>query len=92
MNRIFVGGIPKSAKESSRTCNTATLKKHFSQYGKVRKAEIIKNRDTGMLWMSYSFSGKSRCFGFIELQDEATTTRILTLEHCINSKIVDFNL
>ena len=49
-NKLFVGGLPWSVTSES-------LKELFAQYGEIKEAIIINDRDTG----------KSKGFGFVEM-------------------------
>jgi RNA recognition motif-containing protein len=59
---IYVGNLPFSAKEDD-------LRDIFSEYGEVKSAKIITDRETG----------RSRGFGFIEMGDSEAKKAIDTL-------------
>ena len=59
---IYVGNLPFSAKEDD-------LRDIFSEYGEVKSAKIITDRETG----------RSRGFGFIEMSDSDAKKAIDTL-------------
>lgn len=51
--KLYVGNLSYSVTDSS-------LEELFSQYGAVRSAQVIQDRDTG----------RSKGFGFVEMEDE----------------------
>ncbi len=51
--KLYVGNLAYSV-------TSATLEQLFSQYGAVRSAEVIQDRDTG----------RSKGFGFVEMVDD----------------------
>ena len=51
--KLYVGNLSYSV-------TNATLEQLFSQYGQVRSAEVIQDRDTG----------RSKGFGFVEMADD----------------------
>jgi RNA-binding protein Musashi len=57
-------------------CSEDTLRLHFSQYGVVEAAEVMKDR----------FSGKSRGFGFVTFVDPAAAQRALAMEHTVDGR------
>ena len=57
-------------------CSEDTLRLHFSQYGVVEAAEVMKDR----------FSGKSRGFGFVTFVDPAAAQRALGMEHTVDGR------
>jgi cold-inducible RNA-binding protein len=65
---VYVGNLPWGATEGE-------LKDHFSQYGAVKGARIITDRETG----------KSRGFGFVEFTDTSSAEKALVEDGC------DFN-
>ncbi len=50
--KLYVGNLPYSITDSK-------LEELFSQYGNVRSAQVVKDRDTG----------RSKGFGFVEMED-----------------------
>jgi RNA recognition motif-containing protein len=50
--KLYVGNLPYSITD-------AKLEELFSQYGNVRSAQVVKDRDTG----------RSKGFGFVEMED-----------------------
>ena len=66
---------------------------YFSQFGKVKKVEILKDKHTGMEFSDGDvdwFLGKSRCFGFVEFYDKKTMEYVLGRTHVIHQKKVKF--
>ena len=59
-SKIFVGGLDFSL-------NNEDLKNHFSTYGEIISAVILKDRNTG----------KSRGFGFVTFKDEAVAQDLI---------------
>jgi RNA recognition motif-containing protein len=57
---IYVGNLSWSATQDD-------LYELFSQYGKVTRAQVISDRDTG----------RSRGFGFVEMEDDAEAQKAL---------------
>lgn len=53
-----------------------TLRLHFSQFGVVEAAEVMKDR----------FTGKSRGFGFVTFVDPASAARALSVEHTVDGR------
>jgi RNA-binding protein Musashi len=53
-----------------------TLRLHFSQYGVLESAEVMKDR----------YSGKSRGFGFVTFVDPKSAQRALSAEHTIDGR------
>lgn len=53
-NRLYVGNLPYSVDE-------AALNHNFSEYGTVRYAKLVMDRDTG----------RSKGFGFVEMGSDA---------------------
>ncbi len=56
--------------------NDAELRTLFEEYGAVESADIITNRETG----------RSRGFGFVEMQDETQATAAIA---ALNSRDID---
>jgi len=52
--RIYVGNLPYGT-------NDAELAEHFQQFGAVKSASVVIDRETG----------RSRGFGFVEMDDDA---------------------
>lgn len=52
--KLYVGNLPWST-------SSADLERMFSEYGGVRSAEVMADRETG----------RSRGFGFVEMEDDA---------------------
>jgi len=52
--RLYVGNLPYSVRDE-------TLQELFSQYGAVRSAQVIMDRE----------SGRSKGFGFVEMDNDA---------------------
>jgi RNA recognition motif-containing protein len=52
--KLYVGNLSYSV-------TSATLEQMFSQFGAVRSAEVIQDRDTG----------RSKGFGFVEMSDDS---------------------
>ncbi len=71
MKRIFIGSLPSSTTEESLTAL-------FSQYGKVRSIELVKDL----------FSGHCKGFGFLEM--EGHEARIAVSE--LNGRSFEGNL
>jgi hypothetical protein len=67
--KLAVLGLPWETSED-------TLRLHFSQYGVVEAAEIMKDR----------FTGKSRGFGFVTFVDPAAAARALAADHAIDGR------
>jgi len=67
--KLAVLGLPWETSED-------TLRLHFSQYGVVEAAEVMKDR----------FSGKSRGFGFVTFVDPAAAQRALAMEHTVDGR------
>lgn len=67
--KLAVLGLPWETSED-------TLRLHFSQYGVVEAAEVMKDR----------FSGKSRGFGFVTFVDPASAQRALTMDHTVDGR------
>jgi RNA recognition motif-containing protein len=61
---IFVGNV-------SRQVTDAELKEAFEQYGEVKSAVIIKDRDTGV----------SRGFGFVEMENDEEANKAIAGLH-----------
>jgi len=57
----------------------ADFRRHFEQYGPITDAQIMIDRETG----------RSRGFGFITYDSEATVEKVITLKHDISGKLVD---
>lgn len=53
---------------------------HFSRFGSVQDCILMIDRITG----------RSRCFGFVTMKDSASVDIILSGDHIIDSKKVDF--
>ncbi|WP_374413742.1 RNA recognition motif domain-containing protein [Hydrogenophaga sp.] len=53
-NRLYVGNLPYTVDEAALTHN-------FSEYGTVRSAKLVMDRDTG----------RSKGFGFVEMGSDA---------------------
>uniref|UniRef100_A0A0D9WV41 RRM domain-containing protein n=1 Tax=Leersia perrieri TaxID=77586 RepID=A0A0D9WV41_9ORYZ len=74
--KLFVGGIPTSAQE-------AELRGHFSRYGVVRSAIVMRDKETG----------HGRGFGFVEFEQEEDAARALgdgqQPQHYIGNRLVD---
>ena len=65
MRKMFVGGLHPSL-------NVDSLKNYFSQFGKIDKAIIMKDKITG----------RSRGFGFIIFSEKETIDKILSHTNC----------
>ncbi|KZV57026.1 hypothetical protein F511_08184 [Dorcoceras hygrometricum] len=75
-NKLFVGGITHST-------NAAHLREHFSKYGEVKSAQVMRNRVTGV----------SRGFGFVSFTDQSSMERALqNEEHQILGRKVSVNI
>ncbi|KAI9093124.1 RNP-1 like RNA-binding protein [Phlyctochytrium arcticum] len=61
--RIFVGNLPWTA-------GTDELSSMFAEFGEVKAARIMTDRDTG----------RSRGFGFIDMEDDAALKAIESLD------------
>lgn len=59
-NQVYVGNLPYRVNEND-------LKKHFSSYGHVQQARIVKNKN----------SGRSKGFGFVTFSDVAEANAAL---------------
>jgi RNA recognition motif-containing protein len=56
------------------------MKNYFSKFGVVRKAEILKDKNTGNSLTNFKILthlGKSRCFGFIEFEEDEAVNVVL---------------
>lgn len=59
--RVFVGGLPRSA-------NDNFLRKFFSQFGEIRAAYSIKDKN-----------GRSKCFGYVDFKEEETARELVKM-------------
>jgi RNA recognition motif-containing protein len=59
--KIYVGNLAFSITDND-------LKEHFSQFGEVSEATVVKDR----------FSGRSKGFGFVTFNDEAAAQKAIT--------------
>ncbi len=57
---IYVGNLPWKIKDEE-------LREMFQQHGSVRRAQVIKDRDTG----------RSRGFGFVEMEDDGEAQKAI---------------
>jgi len=73
--RLFVGGLPPEAEDSD-------LRSHFSQYGELLEAQVIKDRSTG----------RSRNFGFVMLSAGNKKEQVLLESHEICGRRVSVRL
>lgn len=62
--RLYVGNL-------SYRVTDADLEGLFAQYGQVRSAQVIQDRDTG----------RSKGFGFVEMQDDSAATAAIEALH-----------
>jgi len=70
--KIFVGGLPVQL-------NQSMFQQHFSRYGPIVEAQIMKDRK----------NSRSRGFGFIRFQSEESVELVLADEHLILGKQVE---
>ena len=63
-NKLFVGNL-------SYTINKDDVRQLFAAHGKVVKAEVMIDKETG----------KSRGFGFVEMENEAAATAAIAALH-----------
>mmetsp|Transcript_78951 Transcript_78951/g.218472 ORF Transcript_78951/g.218472 Transcript_78951/m.218472 type:complete len:436 (+) Transcript_78951:108-1415(+) len=73
--KLFVGGLPPEAQDDD-------LRKHFSQYGELLEAQVIRDRATG----------RSRNFGFVMLPDGARKDQAIHDNHSICGRRVSVRL
>ncbi|XP_039021228.1 heterogeneous nuclear ribonucleoprotein 1-like [Hibiscus syriacus] len=69
--KLFIGGI-------SWGNNEERLREHFSSFGEVVEAVIMKDRTTG----------RARGFGFIVLSDPAVAEEVVKEKHNIDGRMV----
>jgi cold-inducible RNA-binding protein len=62
--KLYVGNLSYSV-------TSATLEQMFAEFGAVRSAEVIQDRDTG----------RSKGFGFVEMSDDSAATAAITALH-----------
>jgi RNA recognition motif-containing protein len=62
--KLYVGNLPYSVTSSS-------LEQMFSQFGTVKSAEVIQDRDTG----------RSKGFGFVEMADDNAAQEAINALH-----------
>lgn len=70
--KLFIGGISWETTEEK-------LKEHFSTYGEIVEAVIMKDRATG----------RARGFGFVVFADPAVADRALLDKHTIDGRVVE---
>ncbi|WOL07685.1 hypothetical protein Cni_G16432 [Canna indica] len=70
--KLFIGGISWDTNEDS-------LREHFSRFGEVVEAVIMKDRNTG----------RARGFGFVVFADPAVAERVVMEKHTIDGRTVD---
>ena len=64
VTNIYVGNLPYSTQEDE-------LIEHFSQWGKVERATLVFDRETG----------RPRGFGFVEMEDQAAARKAIEEAH-----------
>ena len=62
--KLYVGNLSYSV-------TSATLEQMFAEFGAVRSAEVIQDRDTG----------RSKGFGFVEMSDDAAANAAISALH-----------
>lgn len=62
--KLYVGNLPYSV-------TSASLEQMFSQFGTVKSAEVIQDRDTG----------RSKGFGFVEMADDNAAQEAINALH-----------
>ncbi|CAH8589834.1 unnamed protein product [Schistosoma bovis] len=83
--KLFVGGLSWETNESKVSCLLFTissddLKEYFSRWGKVTQCIIKLDR----------FTGNSRGFGFVTLENEDCVSKVLSVpEHWLKNKKID---
>lgn len=60
MKNIYVGNLPFAFRN-------ADLQKFFEEFGEVKSAKIVMDRDTG----------RSKGFGFVEIEDDAVAEKAI---------------
>lgn len=71
--KLFIGGISWDTTEER-------LKEHFSTFGEVLEAMIMKDRTTG----------RARGFGFVVFADPAVAEQVIKDKHNIDGRMVSF--
>lgn len=73
--KLFIGGISWDTNEDS-------LREHFSKFGAVVEAVIMRDRSTG----------RARGFGFVVFADPAVAERVALEKHTIDGRTVRLNI
>jgi RNA recognition motif-containing protein len=73
--RIFVGGLAPEVDDED-------LDKHFSQYGEIKEATVIRDKDTG----------DSRKFGFVMFNTADGESRVMADSHTVRGRKVTVRL